>query len=94
MKILIFWDIFWRIWRWALKKELPKLKEKYNPDFIIANVDNASSGRWIIEKHALNLEGMWIDVMTWGDHIFDNFDKKFNFIFCFKCKREGVFCIT
>jgi len=80
MKILIFWDIFWRIWRSALKKELPKLKEKYNPDFIIANVDNASSGRWIIEKHALELEKMWIDVMTWGDHIFDNFDKIKNYL--------------
>ncbi len=75
MKLLIFGDIYWRIWRKALKKELPILKEKYNPDFIIVNVDNASSGRWIIEKHALELENLWIDLMTSWDHIFDNFEK-------------------
>ena len=75
MKILIFWDIYGRIWRKALKKELPWLKEKYKPDFIIANVDNATSGRGIIEKHALELEEIWIDLMTWWDHIFDNFSQ-------------------
>jgi len=75
MKILIFWDIYWRIWRSALKKELPGLKEKHNPDFVVVNVENATSWRWIIEKHARELESLWIDVMTSGDHIFDNFEK-------------------
>jgi len=75
MKILIFWDIFWRIWRAALEKELPTLKEKYKPDFVIVNIENASSGRWPIEKHALELEALWIDAMTSGDHIFDNEEK-------------------
>jgi len=73
MKVLIFWDIYWRIWRKALKKELPKLREKYSPDFIIANVDNATSGRGVIEKHIYELEEIWIDLMTGWDHIFDNF---------------------
>lgn len=75
MRVLIFWDVYGRVWRKALKKELPKLKEKYNPDFIIVNVDNASSGRWIIEEHALELEEIWIDLMTGWDHILDNFSK-------------------
>lgn len=75
MKILIFWDIYWRIGRAALKKELPELKKKFNSDFVIVNVDNITSGRGIIEKHALELENIWVDIMTWGDHIFDNFDK-------------------
>lgn len=75
MKILIFWDIYWRIGRAALKKELPKLKDKFDPDFVVVNVENATSGRWIIEKHAMELEKLWIDVMTSGDHVFDNFDK-------------------
>ncbi len=72
MKILIFWDICWRVWRQALEKEIEGLKRKYNPDFIVASVDNITSGRWAIEKHILEMEKLWIDVATWWDHIFDN----------------------
>ncbi len=72
MKVLIFWDVYGRIWRAALKKEFPGLKEKFNPDFVIANVENCTSGRWPIEKHILELESLWIDVMTGWDHVFDN----------------------
>ncbi len=75
MKILIFWDIYGRIWRAAIKKELPLLKEKYSPDFIVANVDNVTSWKGPIEKHILELESLWIDVMAWWDHIFDNIDR-------------------
>lgn len=75
MKILIFWDVYWRIWRAWLKKELASLKEKYKADFVIANVENATSWRWPIEKHVLELESFWIDAMTSWDHIFDNFDR-------------------
>lgn len=75
MRVLIFWDIYGRIGRNALLKELPALKETYQPTFIIANVDNISSGRWAIEKHVLELERAWVDVMTSGDHIFDNIEK-------------------
>ncbi|MDD3794282.1 MAG: TIGR00282 family metallophosphoesterase [Candidatus Gracilibacteria bacterium] len=75
MKILIFGDVYGRVGRNGLRKELPGLIKKYNPDFIIANVDNLSSGRGAIEKHVLELEKMGVDIMTSGDHIFDNFDK-------------------
>lgn len=75
MKLLIFWDVFGRIGREWLRKELPNLVKKYNPDFILANVDNLSSWRWAIEKHVIELEKMWIDIMTSWDHIFDNFEK-------------------
>ena len=75
MKILIFWDIYWRIGRKAISKKIGELKEKYSPDFVIANVDNATSWKWIIEKHALYFENLWVDLMTSWDHIFDNFEK-------------------
>lgn len=75
MKILIFWDVYWRIGRAALKKELPNLISLHNPDFIIANVENATSWRGVIEKHAIEFEKMWIDIMTSWDHVFDNFEK-------------------
>ncbi|MDD3145039.1 MAG: TIGR00282 family metallophosphoesterase [Candidatus Gracilibacteria bacterium] len=75
MKLLIFGDVYGRVGREGLRKELPKLKEKYDPDFIIANVDNVSSGRGAIEKHIIELEKLGVDIMTSGDHIFDNFEK-------------------
>jgi metallophosphoesterase (TIGR00282 family) len=75
MKILIFWDIYGRVWRAALKKELPKLKEIHNPDFIVVNIENITSWRWPIEKHVHEIETLWVDIMTWWDHIFDNIDK-------------------
>jgi len=73
MKVLVFWDVFWRVWRAALKKELPLLKEKHKPDFVIVNIENATSWRWPIEKHARELAELGIDVMTTWDHVFDNF---------------------
>lgn len=72
MKILIFWDVYGRLWREALKKELPVLREKYKSDFVIANIENATGGKWPISEHARELSSTWIDVMTGGDHIFDN----------------------
>ena len=73
MKILAFGDIYWRVGRKALKKELPWLQEKHNPDFILVNVDNISSWRWAIEHHVREMNDLWVDIMTWGDHIYDNF---------------------
>lgn len=75
MKLLIFWDIYWRVWRAWLKKELAWLKSKYNPDFTIANVDNITSWRWAVEKHILEMNKIWVDIMTWWDHIVDNYSK-------------------
>lgn len=72
MKILIFWDIFGRIWRTAFKNNLNSLKQKYSPDFIIANIENISSWKWPIEKHIKEIEGFDIDVYTSWNHIFDN----------------------
>lgn len=80
MKLLIFWDIFGRVWRKALEKELPILRKKYNPDFVVANIENATSWRWPIEKHAVELENLWIDIMTSWDHIFDNEEKISSFL--------------
>lgn len=74
MKVLIFWDIYWRIWRNAFLKEYKDLVLKYSPDFIIANIENISSWRWPIEKHIKELDNKCdIDVYTSWNHIFDNY---------------------
>lgn len=72
MKILIFGDVYGRVWRNALLKELPKLQQKHQPDFTIVNVENMTSWRGPIEKHIKEIDRLDIDVMTWWDHIFDN----------------------
>lgn len=72
MKLLVFWDIYWRVWRKAFSDTLPKLKSRYNPDFIIANWENLTSGRWPIEKHILEMKDLWVDLLTSWNHIWDN----------------------
>ncbi len=47
MKVLFIGDIVGNAGRNALKKVLPALKSKYNPDIIIANGENAAGGRGI-----------------------------------------------
>lgn len=72
MKVLIFWDIYGRIWRKWFLKEFQKIYDKYSPDFVIANIENISSWRWPIQKHIKRLEQFNIDVYTSWNHIFDN----------------------
>lgn len=72
MKILIFGDLFWRIWRKALLQEIDSLKSQYKSDFVIVNWENMSSWRGPIEKHMKELHDIWVDLFTSGDHFFDN----------------------
>lgn len=74
MKVLIFWDIYWRIWRKWFLKEFNQFYKKYNPDFVIVNIENISSWRWPKQKHVDMLKNLNIDVYTSWNHIFDNFD--------------------
>jgi len=71
MKILFIGDVFGRSGREALQKHLPTLKEKYEPDVTIANVDNAANGRGITPKYAEEIYGYGADCLTGGDHIWD-----------------------
>lgn len=72
MKILAFGDIYGRVWRNGLLKELPQLQQRFSPDITIANVDNISSWRWAIPMRLEELEKAWVDIMCSGDHFFDN----------------------
>ena len=48
------------------------MKEKYQPDFTVVNIENITSGRWPASVHAELIDSLGVDIMTWGDHIFDN----------------------
>ncbi len=79
MKILVFGDIFAKYGRKLILNELSHIKEEYKPDFIIANGENAAHGRGLTKKVYNELINCGIDVVTGGNHIFDNKDI-YNFI--------------
>lgn len=71
MRILFIGDIFGRDGRDALKKHLPFLKEKYAPDVIIVNGENSAHGIGITEKHCKDFYEWGVDVITTGNHVWD-----------------------
>jgi 2',3'-cyclic-nucleotide 2'-phosphodiesterase len=50
---------------------LPSLKQKYKPDFIIANGENSHEGMGINEEIARHLYSIGVQVITGGNHSFD-----------------------
>ena len=68
MRILFLGDIVGRIGRNAVKHNLEKLVTKYQVDFVIANGENATHGKGLIEKHYNELIDAGVDVITLGNH--------------------------
>jgi len=51
---------------------LPGLKEKHSPDLIIANGENAANGKGITDSIASKFFELGINVITGGNHIWEN----------------------
>ena len=68
--VLFIGDVIGRPGRKALAKHLPSLKQKFSPDVIIINAENAAGGIGITEKICQELLG-YADVLTSGNHIWD-----------------------
>ncbi|NLM76056.1 MAG: TIGR00282 family metallophosphoesterase [Clostridiaceae bacterium] len=68
MKILFIGDVFGEIGRATLKLKMEELKEKYKPDFCIANGENAAGGRGITYNTAREIFDSGIEVITMGNH--------------------------
>tara|TARA_B100000686_G_C16674797_1_gene908550 strand:+ start:511 stop:1299 length:789 start_codon:yes stop_codon:yes gene_type:complete len=71
MKILFIGDIVGKSGREALSNNLKILKEKYNPEIIIANAENAASGYGLNKKIAEEIFLQGVDVITLGNHAWD-----------------------
>lgn len=71
MNILMLGDIFGRPGRQIVATHLPKLIEKYKPALIVANGENAAGGFGLTKKIADELFGLGINVLTSGNHIWD-----------------------
>ncbi|MDI7744278.1 TIGR00282 family metallophosphoesterase [Lysinibacillus fusiformis] len=74
MKVIFIGDIVGSIGREAVEKYLPRLKKKYAPDVVIANGENAAAGRGITQKIYQQLLQVGVDVITMGNHTWDNKD--------------------
>lgn len=69
MKILCVGDIFGKPGRNALKALLPGLVAEHRADFVIVNIENTAGGRGLTCKLYDELAALPIDVMTSGNHI-------------------------
>lgn len=65
-------DIVGSTGRRAVKQNLPALKKKYQPHIIIANAENAASGRGVTSTIIKQLLEYGIHGFTMGNHTWDN----------------------
>lgn len=72
MKILFIGDIFAKSGRKAVIENLAKIKNNYQIDYVIANGENASHGRSLTMDNYNQLIATGIDMITMGNHTFDN----------------------
>jgi 2',3'-cyclic-nucleotide 2'-phosphodiesterase len=68
--ILFIGDVFGGIGRRTLLALLPRLRERYAPDFVVANGENASGGAGITPKNADEMFAAGVDVITLGNHTY------------------------
>ena len=71
MKLLFIGDIVGNPGRNAVKMLLPRLREQHALDFVIANGENAAGGSGITPKTADEIFSAGVDVITSGDHLWD-----------------------
>lgn len=64
-------DIVGKPGRVLVKEYLPRLKEEYGLDFVIANGENVSHGFGINRKNAKELLNNGVDLLTGGNHSWD-----------------------
>jgi len=60
--------------RAAISAELPRLRADWRLDFVVVNGENATSGAGLSPAHAKDLLAAGADVLTLGDHAFDQKD--------------------
>ena len=74
MRILALGDVVGSIGTDALRRHMPALKKRYNPDIIIVNGENAGENSSITAKNCNALFAMGADVITGGNHSLYNRD--------------------
>ena len=70
MNILFIGDVFSSIGREMIETYLPRIKNKYSVDLVIANVENATHGKGLSKKHYDFFLFEGISMMTMGNHTY------------------------
>lgn len=71
MRLLFLGDVMGRSGRGAVSDRLPGLRDDWKLDFVVVNGENATSGAGLSAAHATSLLEAGADVITLGDHAFD-----------------------
>jgi len=74
MRILFIGDVVGRPGRRAVTSYLPVLRQQKEIDFVVANGENAASGKGLTQSVAEELFKAGVDVLTGGNHTWKNKD--------------------
>ncbi|MCB6178397.1 YmdB family metallophosphoesterase [Rhodobacter sp. Har01] len=74
MRLLFLGDVMGKAGRSAVAERLPGLRAAWGLDFVVVNGENATGGMGLSGEHARLLLGAGADVVTLGDHAFDQKD--------------------
>jgi len=74
MRLLFLGDLVGRVGRGAVIDALPGLRRDWRLDFVVVNAENAASGFGLTASIADELFAAGADVVTLGDHAFDQKD--------------------
>ena len=69
-KILFFGDVVGKPGRQGLAQVLPMLKNEYQPDVVIANVENMAHGKGVTPSTMKEMAELGITAFTSGNHVF------------------------
>ena len=70
MKLLFVGDVVGGVGRRTLAALLPGLREAHEPDWIVANGENAAGGVGVTERTARELLELGVDAITLGNHAY------------------------
>ena len=74
IKIIFFGDVVGSLGRQAVKKIAPVWQKKYQPDLMIANIENLAHGKGVTLKTLREIKKTGIDIFTGGNHIWSKED--------------------
>ena len=70
MKAIFFGDVCGKPGREGLAAAMPRLRDRFAPDLMIANGENTAGGVGITERTANDLFRAGVDVITTGNHVY------------------------
>lgn len=71
MRLIFLGDVLGRTGREAVSRVLPQLRQRYQPDCVVVNGENATHGFGLSAEHYQLLRDSGADVVTLGNHAFD-----------------------